>query len=98
MGREMIMTEWPDRRLLDLFRIEGGFIIGGSHGTGALRKGGKTVVMPLAPRTARAIDLVVGERFEGTPEVGGKLYLHIGPSPWNQQSNGSYEVKIGRNS
>jgi site-specific recombinase XerD len=31
-----------------------------------LRKGGKTVVMPLAPRTARAIDLVVGERFEGT--------------------------------
>ena len=31
-----------------------------------LRKGGKTVTMPLAPRTARAIDLVVGERFEGT--------------------------------
>jgi site-specific recombinase XerD len=31
-----------------------------------VRKGGKTVVMPLAPRTARAIDLVVGERFEGT--------------------------------
>jgi site-specific recombinase XerD len=31
-----------------------------------LCKGGKTVVMPLAPRTARAIDLVVGERFEGT--------------------------------
>ena len=30
-----------------------------------LRKGGKTVTMPLAPRTARAIDLVVGERFEG---------------------------------
>ena len=30
-----------------------------------LRKGGKTVVMPLAPRTARAVDLVVGERFEG---------------------------------
>ena len=31
-----------------------------------LRKGGKTVTMPLAPRTARAIDLVIGERFEGT--------------------------------
>ena len=31
-----------------------------------LRKGGKTVTMPLAPRTARAVDLVVGERFEGT--------------------------------
>jgi site-specific recombinase XerD len=30
-----------------------------------LRKGGKTVVIPLAPRTARAVDLVVGERPEG---------------------------------
>ncbi len=30
------------------------------------RKGGKIVCMPLAPRTARAVDLVVGERFEGT--------------------------------
>jgi integrase/recombinase XerD len=27
-----------------------------------VRKGGKTVVVPLAPRTARAIDLAVGER------------------------------------
>jgi integrase/recombinase XerD len=39
-----------------------------------LRKGGKTVVMPLAPRTARAIDLVVGERFEGAI-----LYGNDGP-------------------
>jgi site-specific recombinase XerD len=30
-----------------------------------LRKGGKTVTVPLAPRTARAVDLVVGERAEG---------------------------------
>ena len=30
-----------------------------------LRKGGKIVVVPLAPRTARAIDLAVGERAEG---------------------------------
>ena len=29
------------------------------------RKGGKVVTIPLAPRTARAIDLVVGERCEG---------------------------------
>ena len=29
------------------------------------RKGGKTVTIPLAPRTARAIDLAVGERFDG---------------------------------
>jgi integrase/recombinase XerD len=30
-----------------------------------LRKGAKTVIVPLAPRTARAIDLAVGERSEG---------------------------------
>ena len=30
-----------------------------------LRKGGKIVTAPLAPRTARAVDLAVGERHEG---------------------------------
>jgi integrase len=30
-----------------------------------LRKGGKVVTIPLAPRTARAIDLAVGERCGG---------------------------------
>jgi integrase/recombinase XerD len=29
------------------------------------RKGGKVVTIPLAPRTARAIDLTIGERTEG---------------------------------
>ena len=29
------------------------------------RKGGKIVTVPLAPRTARAIDLAIGERIEG---------------------------------
>ncbi len=30
-----------------------------------VRKGGKLVTIPLAPRTARAIDLAIGERCEG---------------------------------
>jgi integrase/recombinase XerD len=30
-----------------------------------LRKGGKIVTIPLAPRTARAIDLAIGERMDG---------------------------------
>jgi hypothetical protein len=30
------------------------------------RKGGKVVTIPLAPRTARAIDLAIGERCEGS--------------------------------
>jgi hypothetical protein len=40
------------------------------------RKGGKVVTVPLAPRTARAIDLAVGERCEGpifTGADGGQL-------------------------
>jgi Phage integrase family len=35
-----------------------------------LRKGGKVVTVPLAPRTARAIDLAVGERCDGPMFVG----------------------------
>ncbi len=30
-----------------------------------LRKGGKIVTIPLAPRTAHAIDLAIGERLDG---------------------------------
>ena len=36
-----------------------------------LRKGGKTVTGPLAPRTARAVDLVVGERVAGPIFIAG---------------------------
>ena len=35
------------------------------------RKGGKVVTIPLAPRTARAIDLAIGERTEGPLFVSG---------------------------
>jgi site-specific recombinase XerD len=35
-----------------------------------LRKGGKVVTIPLAPRTARAIDLAIGERVEGAIFLG----------------------------
>jgi integrase len=44
-----------------------------------VRKGGKIVTIPLAPRTARAIDLAVGERCEGPifPGVnGGRIDRH----------------------
>jgi hypothetical protein len=36
----------------------------------------------------------IGERFEGMPGREGKLYLHIVPSPWNNASAGTYQVKI----
>jgi integrase/recombinase XerD len=44
-----------------------------------VRKGGKKAVIPLAPRTARAIDLAVGERCEGpifTTTAGVRLDRH----------------------
>ncbi len=37
---------------------------------------------------------VIGDRYEGMPEVEGKIYLHIGPSQWNQGSAGNYDVRI----
>jgi integrase/recombinase XerD len=43
------------------------------------RKGGKVVTIPLAPRTARAIDLAIGERCEGpifTSSNGSRLDRH----------------------
>jgi integrase/recombinase XerD len=43
------------------------------------RKGGKKAVIPLAPRTARAIDLTIGERCEGpifTTPAGQRLDRH----------------------
>ncbi len=43
------------------------------------RKGGKKAVIPLAPRTARAIDLAIGERCEGpifTTPAGQRLARH----------------------
>ncbi len=37
---------------------------------------------------------VIGDRYAGRPARVGKLYLHIGPSPWNNASAGNYRVKI----
>ncbi len=38
----------------------------------------------------------VGERYEGTPDAEGTLYLIIGPSQWNCPASGTYEVHISR--
>jgi integrase/recombinase XerD len=45
--------------------IEGLGVERGHRTLVVIRKGGKVVTIPLAPRTARAIDLAVGERSEG---------------------------------
>jgi integrase/recombinase XerD len=48
-----------------------------------LRKGSKTVTIPLAPRTARAIDLAVGERSEGP------IFTSCGGHRLDRQSRGA---------
>jgi len=38
---------------------------------------------------------MVGDRYDGSPGREGKLYLHISPSPWQQNGSvGGYNVKI----
>ena len=44
------------------------------------RKGGKVVTIPLAPRTARAIDLAIGERTEGSA----RRSPRAGRTPWSR--------------
>ena len=51
----------------------------GHHTLRVSRKGGKTVVIPLAPRTARTVYLAVGERNEGpifTTDTGERMNRH----------------------
>jgi site-specific recombinase XerD len=49
-----------------------------------LRKGGKVVTVPLAPRTARAIDLAIGERSQGP--------LFLGPDGERLDRHGAARV------
>jgi hypothetical protein len=39
---------------------------------------------------------IIGDRYDLKSESEGKLYLQIGPSPWNCASSGAYDVKISR--
>jgi len=33
-------------------------------------------------------------KFEGVPPEAGRLYLRIMPGPWNNESTGTYDVKV----
>ena len=73
-------------------------------GNGAMVKGGRKIGgninaqahcgMLLAKIGEDGEIFIIGDRYEGTPETEGKLFLHIGPSQWNAQCIGNYEVKI----
>jgi hypothetical protein len=42
----------------------------------------------------RGKEFEIGEKYEGTPGVEGKLYLRVGGSPWGNIPAGEYRVKI----
>ena len=54
------------------------------------RKGGKVVTIPLAPRTARAIDLAIGERTDGP--------VFLAPGGWRLDRHGAGRIvrKVAR--
>ena len=54
------------------------------------RKGGKVVTIPLAPRTARAIDLAVGERADGP------VFLTVGGRRLDRHGAGRIVRKVAR--
>ena len=68
------------------------------------RKGGKVVTIPLAPRTARAIDLAAGERCDGPVFLTGGWTAMAPPgSPAGQpggrrSASGSGRTRCGRRS
>ena len=63
----------------------------------ALLKLAEPLAAPSAPAPLGSRDyFLIGDRFDGKLEAEGKLYLIIGPSPWNCASTGTYDVKISR--
>jgi len=97
--------------MIDVWPQQGGNFMSGPNGFNATRNGmpfigaGKRVGgvngnqhcgMLLGKIGEQGEIFTVGERYEGTPETEGNLFLHIGPSQWNVQSVGTYEVKIAR--
>ena len=54
------------------------------------RKGGKVVTIPLAPRTARAIDLAIGER------TGGPVFVAADGRPIDRHGAGRLVRKVAR--
>ena len=67
---------------------------GGFKGKGAASKAAGGLLLGKFGETGETF--TVGDRFEGTPNHAGKLYLQINPSPYSNQSVGTYDVKASR--
>jgi hypothetical protein len=64
---------------------------------GGIQPGTNTMQFPgalLGKLGANGEIFVIGERYDAVPPGEGRLYLHIGPSPWGNASTGTYKVKL----
>ena len=68
----------------------GGLVLRGGPGMVAVQGSGGA----LMGRIGDGASFLIGDRKTLTSEEGGKLHLHILPSPWNNASTGSYRVRI----
>src|ERR1019366_7302795 len=76
-------------------RNQGGVVMGGGKRIGGVNQQ-QHCGMLLGKIGENGDISCVDERYEGTPDHEGTLFLHIAPSQWNAQSIGTYEVKISR--
>lgn len=80
---------------IDLWPQGPGQYMTGPKGYTTAGKGGSFMAGTLLGRIGTAGKaFVIGEQFDGLPSNEGRLYLHIVPSPWNNNSAGNYQVRI----
>jgi hypothetical protein len=80
---------------VDLWPQGPGQYMAAPKGYNTAGKGGQFMAGALVARIGEnGKPFFVGERYEGTVNEEGKLYLHIVPSPWNNASTGTYRVRI----
>jgi hypothetical protein len=73
----------------------GGRFVTGPAGTNQFGQQGQFPCGALLGRVGESGTVfVIGDRLQNTSSHEGKLYLQIAPNPWNDQSSGTYKVKI----
>jgi len=80
---------------VDLWPQGPGQYVTGPKGYSTAGKGGAFMAGALIAKVGdNGKAFLVGERFEGTPNEEGKVFLQIVPSPWNNASSGTFRVRI----
>jgi hypothetical protein len=80
---------------VDLWPQGPGQYVAAPKGYNTAGKGGQFMAGALIGRIGEnGKAFYIGERFDGTVNEEGKLYLQIIPSPWNNGSTGQYRVRI----